>query len=413
MDALTIAFKDLTLLSRDRRALVILVAMPMVIIAIVGSSTGRLRATREQNRQGLQVEVADFSGTVSSRRLSGFLASYDHVLLRPLSLNPVADAQRIPELKQKAPESPVDVRLVVGPEFEVLARSKSSKQLTAPDETTRAGGLAALDLHLVFNESAPDPMMEGLTQALIKLSLQNALLPIMAEKVPMFRGAARSSVIPPSWESQEGADSTGAAPVNRVYEFFIPSYTVMFVFFLINVMGRSFIGERDTGTLRRLRIAPIGPASILIGKTSPFLILSLVQTTILMISGRILFGMSWGSQPWLLLPIMLCTSCAATALGLLFSTLARTESQVSSFGNLILLSSAGISGCLVPRAWMPPLTQKISLMTPHAWALDAYNEILTKDLPNPVTVFASCGMLLTFASVFFVLGLLRFRTVRS
>jgi ABC-2 type transport system permease protein len=413
MDALTIAFKDLTLLSRDRRALVILVAMPMVIIAIVGSSTGRLRATREQNRQGLQVEVADFSGTVSSRRLSGFLASYDHVLLRPLSVDPVADAQRMPELKQKAPESPVDVRLVVGPEFEVLARSKSSKQLTAPDETTRAGGLAALDLHLVFNESAPDPMMEGLTQALIKLSLQNALLPIMAEKVPMFRGAARSSVIPPSWESQEGAESTGAAPVNRVYEFFIPSYTVMFVFFLINVMGRSFIGERDTGTLRRLRIAPIGPASILIGKTSPFLILSLVQTTILMISGRILFGMSWGSQPWLLLPIMLCTSCAATALGLLFSTLARTESQVSSFGNLILLSSAGISGCLVPRAWMPPLTQKISLMTPHAWALDAYNEILTKDLPNPVTVFASCGMLLTFASVFFVLGLLRFRTVRS
>ncbi|MFM7056974.1 MAG: ABC transporter permease [Planctomycetota bacterium] len=413
MDALTIAFKDLTLLSRDRRALVILVAMPMVIIAIVGSSTGRLRATREQNRQGLQVEVADFSGTDSSRRLSGFLASYDHVLLRSLPLDPVTGIQRIPELKQKPPESPVDVRLVVGPEFEVLARSKSSKQLTSPDETTRSGGLAALDLHLVFNESAPDPMMEGLTQALIKLSLQNALLPIMAEKVPMFRGAARSSVIPPSWESQEGVASTGGAPVNRVYEFFIPSYTVMFVFFLINVMGRSFIGERDTGTLRRLRIAPIGPASILIGKTSPFLILSLVQTIILMISGRILFGMSWGSQPWLLLPIMFCTSCAATALGLLFSTLARTESQVSSFGNLILLSSAGISGCLVPRAWMPPITQKISLMTPHAWALDAYNEILTKDLPNLSTVFASCGMLLAFASLFFILGLIRFRSLRS
>jgi ABC-2 type transport system permease protein len=413
MDALTIALKDLTLLSRDRRALVILVAMPMVIIAIVGSSTGRLRATREQNRQGLQVEVADFSGTDSSRRLSGFLASYDHVLLRTLALDPATDTQRIPELKQKPPENPVDVRLIVGPEFEVLARSKSSKQLTAPDETTRAGGLAALDLHLVFNESAPDPMMEGLTQALIKLSLQNALLPIMAEKVPMFRGAARSSVIPPSWESQDSAASTNEAPVNRVYEFFIPSYTVMFVFFLINVMGRSFIGERDTGTLRRLRIAPIGPASILIGKTSPFLILSLAQTTILMISGRILFGMSWGAQPWLLLPIMFCTSCAATALGLLFSTLARTESQVSSFGNLILLSSAGISGCLVPRAWMPPITQKISLMTPHAWALDAYNEILTKDLPNLSTVLASCGMLLAFAASFFVLGLIRFRTLRS
>ncbi|MEY3172480.1 MAG: Inner rane transport permease YbhR [Planctomycetota bacterium] len=413
MDALTIALKDLMLLSRDRRALVILVAMPMVIIAIVGSSTGRLRATREQNRQGLQLEVADFSGTSSSRRLAGFLASYDHVLLRTLPLDPAADAPRMIQLKQEPPEAPVDARLVVGPEFEVLARSKSAKQLTAPDETTRAEGLGALDLHLVFNESAPDPMMEGLAQALIKLSLQNALLPIMAEKVPVFRGAARASVIPPAWESQVDSEVASGPAANRVYQFFIPSYTVMFVFFLINVMGRSFIGERDTGTLRRLRIAPIGPASILIGKTSPFLILSLVQTTILMISGRILFGMSWGSQPWLLLPIMFCTSCAATALGLLFSTLARTESQVSSFGNLILLSSAGISGCLVPRAWMPPLTQKISLMTPHAWALDAYNEILTRDLPDLRIVAASCGMLLLFASVFFTLGLARFRSVRS
>jgi hypothetical protein len=52
--------KDLRLLSRDRRALVILVAMPMVIIAIVGSSTGRLRANREKSRQGLTIEVADF-----------------------------------------------------------------------------------------------------------------------------------------------------------------------------------------------------------------------------------------------------------------------------------------------------------------------------------------------------------------
>ncbi|MGV2337839.1 MAG UNVERIFIED_CONTAM: hypothetical protein LVR18_28410 [Planctomycetaceae bacterium] len=52
-------------------------------------------------------------------------------------------------------------------------------------------------------------------------------------------------------------------------------------------------------------------------------------------------------------------------------------------------------------------------MTPHAWALDAYNEMLTKDLPNLGIIAASCGMLLVFAATFFVLGLARFRTVRS
>ena len=174
-------------------------------------------------------------------------------------------------------------------------------------------------------------------------------------------------------------------------------------------MGRSFLGERDTGTLRRLRISPVAPIQILIGKTLPFFILSLVQTTILMISGRLLFGMSWGPQPLLLIPIMLCTSAAATSLGLMFSTLAKTESQVSSFGNLILLSSAGISGCLVPRAWMPPTSQKISLFTPHAWALDAYAELLTKEMPQLTPIAESCGMLLLFSAVFFIVGLYRFR----
>lgn len=410
MDAWKITLKDLRLLTRDRRALVILVAMPMVIIAIVGSSTGRLRANREQARQGLTIEVADFDHTESAKRLAGFLASYENVMVRAAS---TTDGGMTEALAAERPAGDIDVRLIIGREFETTVRSLERVVLTSPDASTRTSdgtdGLAKLKLALVFNETAADPMMEGLSKALIKLSLQNAILPIMAEKIPMFRGAARRSIIPPPWEhsaaGQEAATETG----NRVYQFFIPSYTVLFVFFLVNIMGRSFLGERDSGTLRRLRIAPISASSILIGKTLPFLILSLLQTMLLMASGRVLFGMSWGAQPLLVLPVMLSTSLAATALGLMFSTLAKTESQVSSMGNLILLSSAGISGCLVPRAWMPPLSQKISLFTPHAWALDAYGELLTKDVPQSSTVFTSCGMLLVFASTFFFVGLLRFR----
>jgi ABC-2 type transport system permease protein len=253
-------------------------------------------------------------------------------------------------------------------------------------------------------------MMEGLAKMLVRLSLQQAILPIVAEKIPSFRGAARRSEVPQPWEQTVEKKSAAAAP-NRMYQFFVPSYTVLFVFFLVNVMGRSFLDERRMGTLRRLQVSPIAPASILAGKTLPFLVLSLVQTGILMISGKILFGMSWGPQPLLLIPIMLTTSTAATSLGLLFSTIVKTESQVSSIGNLIVLSSAGISGCLVPRAWMPPLSQKISLLTPHAWALDAYSEVLTRDSPSLSIIVQSSGVLLLFAAVFFAIGLYRFRNI--
>lgn len=409
-DAFKITLKDLRLLSRDRRALVILVAMPMVIIAIVGSSTGRLRANREQSRQGLTIEVADFDQSETAKRLAGFLASYENVKVRRAEISNLSDAAVLERFQLERPTNETDMRLVIRPGFERRIRELSTTLLTSPDESTRQDGLANVNLTLISNETAADPMMEGLAKSLVKLSLQNAILPILAEKVPSFRGAARDSVIPVAWEQTAAATAGPTDTGNRVYQFFIPSYTVLFVFFLVNIMGRSFLGERDTGTLRRLRIAPISPVAILIGKTLPFFILSLAQTIILMISGRLLFGMSWGPQPWLLIPIMLCTSAAATALGLMFSTLAKTESQVSSFGNLILLSSAGISGCLVPRAWMPPMSQKISLLTPHAWALDAYSELLTKELPNIATIGQSCGMLLLFSTVFFVVGLYRFRT---
>ncbi len=406
-DALVITLKDLRLLSRDRRALVILIALPMVIIAIVGSSTGRLRSDREQRRLGLTIEVADFDHSEISARLTGFLGGYENVMIRPVAIDPAAVEAQFERLQTERPNGMTDARVVIGPKFFSTLNALSRSELTAPETGPLKHGLKAIDVYVQQNDLA-DPLTDGLIKAMLKLSLQDAMLPLLAEKVPIFRGAARDSVVPPLWENTI-AGKAGAKPDVRVYQFLVPSYTVLFVFFLVNIMGRSFIAERELGTLRRLRISPISPGSILVGKTLPFLVMSLVQTSILMISGRLLFGMSWGPTPWLLAPIMLCTSCAATTLGLLFSTLCRTESQVSSFGNLIVLSSAGISGCLVPRAWMPELSQKISLCTPHAWALDAYGELLTKEIPNLGVIATSCGVLLTFSTVFFVGGLLRFR----
>ena len=409
-DALTITLKDLRLLARDRRALVILIALPMVIIAIVGSSTGRLRNDREQRRLGLNIEVADFDQSNTSRRLSGFLAAFENVMIIRIpeeSGATVANEKQMEELKTHLPNGQTDARVVIGPGFEASLNGLTRSQLTAPETGPLRNGLQAIDVHVSQNELA-DPLTAGLLKAMLRLSLQDAMLPILADKMPVFRGAARDSVVPEPWADSEAAKRESKADV-RVYQFLVPSYTVLFVFFLVNIMGRSFIAERDMGTLRRLRISPIRPGSILIGKTLPFLVMSLVQTSILMVTGKLLFGMSWGPSPWLLAPIMLCTSGAATTLGLLFSTLCKTESQVSSFGNLIVLSSAGISGCLVPRAWMPELSQKISLCTPHAWALDAYGELLTKESPDHQKIAICCGALLLFSLVFFIGGLLRFR----
>lgn len=205
---------------------------------------------------------------------------------------------------------------------------------------------------------------------------------------------------------EQAADGSSSP---NVYQELVPSYTVMFVFFLVTIMGRSFIHERDLGTLRRLQVAPLSPAALLAGKTLPFYIISLAQGAVLFVAGRLLFGMTWGTQPWMLIPIVACTSLAATGLGLLIATVVRTDSQVSAYGNIVVIGMAGISGCFVPRDWLPETLQQISLITPHAWSLTAFNQLLVSDTPQIAVVLQCCAVLLGFAALFFVVGCRQFQ----
>jgi ABC-type Na+ efflux pump permease subunit len=203
------------------------------------------------------------------------------------------------------------------------------------------------------------------------------------------------------------------------YQVLVPSYTVMFSFFLVLVVGWVFVVERRQGTLLRLRAAPLTRAQVLLGKLLPCFAVSLLQGAVLLIAGRLLFGMRWGPDSWSfgqqagwLALVVFSTSLAAMGLALLVAALARTEMQVAIFGALPVLVLALIGGCVLPREMMPEQTQKLALFTPHGWALSAYRELLNASPtyePNLDIVLRACGVLCGLGVGFLALawGLLR------
>lgn len=198
-------------------------------------------------------------------------------------------------------------------------------------------------------------------------------------------------------------DTSGSGVLNRGavrYQILVPSYTVMFAFFLVLSVGWLFVAERKYGTLVRLRAAPLTRGQILLGKLLPCLVVSLVQGFFLLVAGWVLFGMTWGSRPDLLLAVVTCTSVAAVGLSVLVASVARTETQVAVYGTLLVLILGGISGSLMPRDLMPEKMKTISLVTPHAWALDAYGQLLASPTPDLTVVGTACLVLLAFGSVF-------------
>jgi ABC transporter DrrB family efflux protein len=201
------------------------------------------------------------------------------------------------------------------------------------------------------------------------------------------------------------SDGSGVIKRGAVrYQVLVPSYTVTFAFFLVLSVGWLFVAERRHGTLVRLRAAPLHRWQILRGKMLPCLAVSVLQGFVLLIAGRIVFGMSWGPEPWLLIPVVLSTSLAAVGLAMLVAAIAKTETQVAVYGTLLVLVMAGISGSLMPRDLMPEEMREVSRVTPHAWALDAYSQLLANPEPQASVVLTACGALMAFAAGYLLIA---------
>ena len=409
MSAWHITAKDLLLLSRDKRALVLLLILPLMFISIIGMSTGQL-LTRDENSELFKIIIVDDNESDTSHNLIRELSQKPEILLLPAPSKTSA--------QQMLRSGDASMILEIGPQFENLVDEVRVSDIFNTKSGPVTTGLAALDLHLETKSSAAG--VGRLLEAVIRSQVIGFIAPIAAAKNPVTRAWVRSResdledelaiTLPAVSTAPEAqtAQSTRPKP-NAVYLWVVPGFTVMFAFFVISIMARSFIIERDQGTLRRLMMAPIGSVSVLLGKTIPFYLTSVLQCSLLFLCGRLLFGMPWGSQPYYLIPVILCTSAAATSLGLLLSTLVQTDQQVSSYGTTLILMFSSISGCFFPREFFPKTMRTISLITPHAWSLKAFDAVLTQPHVELGLVASCCGMLLVFTTIYFTTGWWRFR----
>jgi len=405
MNAWQITRKDLTLLIRDRRTLFVLVALPLAFITILGLSTGQLFSQREKARKVRLGVVNEDQSELAGKLLT------EVYKIEALETRELSDPA---EVKRLLVDGDLDVYVIIGSHYHERVEKLTVGDLFYPDQGQLAGDLENLDITVqagAFLANAAEVVQQLVFAFALRTFAPDVLKrndPKLAQK--LFFKARREARAAPH-ESPAGDDALPAAPhsTNFVYQILVPSYTVMFVFFIVNLMARSFIAERDMETLNRLRIADISAVGLLLGKTAPFLLVSLLQTVLLFVAGKLLFGMSWGGDPLLLIPVMLATSLAAVALGLLVATAVRTDSQVSAYGNFLVLVLAGISGCLMPRSWQPRLMQHVGLITPHAWALIAYDQLLNQSQPDLRLVARCIGVLFGFAAGFFGLGAWRFR----
>lgn len=192
----------------------------------------------------------------------------------------------------------------------------------------------------------------------------------------------------------------------------VPGYTVMFVFFIILTMLRSFLGERESGMLARIAAPPLRPLGYLAGMWIPAVLAVLVQCTVLLAFGHFVYKMHLG-DPVALAALVICLAVCGTGLGLAISLWVRGENQGRALTMLIVMGGAALGGLWMPYDMMPAGAQLASHFTPQFWAQRALQDVMAHGA-HLSGVLTSAAVLVGFGVAGLLLALLRFpRFLRS
>jgi ABC-2 type transport system permease protein len=252
---------------------------------------------------------------------------------------------------------------------------------------------------VISDPGFPDEVVEPVLGALQGFAVAAA----MADRLPEHAAASAAirveRVAPPGMEAE---------PVPTAFQYNVPGVTIYGIFWIVSLLAGSVYREKREGTFRRLLVAPMTRPTMLSGKLLPYYLINLLQITAMLGLSRLLFRIDLGSSLVGLVLVSLAAAATATGLGVLVAALARTDAQVGAISTILLITLAVLGGCFVPRWVMPEWLQTLGLLTPHAWAVDAYQALMVQGA-GLVDVLPAVAVLALFAAVFFGLGVWRFR----
>jgi len=154
-------------------------------------------------------------------------------------------------------------------------------------------------------------------------------------------------------------------PERRSEVNIVPGLTaVILTMTLVLFTAVALVRERERGNLELLITTPIHPLELMVGKLVPYIFVGLVQITIILGLGRLVFNVPFQGELISLAAVTLPFIAANLTLGLLFSTLAATQMQAMQMTFFVMLPSILLSGFMFPFDAMPALARYIAEILP-------------------------------------------------
>ena len=191
---------------------------------------------------------------------------------------------------------------------------------------------------------------------------------------------------------------------------FVPGILGLLMIIICTMMTSvSIVREKETGTMEELLVSPVKPINIILAKMVPYFALSCVNLVTILLISRFVLNVPVSGSIFAIFGISLIYIILALALGMLISSIVKTQVAAMLISAMsLMLPVIILSGMIFPIESAPEFFRWLSCIIPARWYIAAMRKLMIEGLPITYVIkeiVILCGMAITLISI----SLLKFK----
>ncbi|MBN2388804.1 MAG: ABC transporter permease [Anaerolineales bacterium] len=398
MKFLALLRKELTVLSRDRLAVVMILIAPLVMTTVMKLAFGNIG--NGTNLPIIPVAVVDLDNGQIGSALVNLLES--DALSDLIVVTEVEDLETARDLLET---HAVDAVVAAPANLTEAIFSGSGGEAAIsvygdPGQPFAVGVVRGIVQRFTQYVAAGSTSVEVTFQQLIETGRLTEVTHAMKGEVGERAAfAALESDLVSFNEVLSGIESVKSE--FNWFKFYALSMASLFILFSMVTAARTLLADHELGTLTRMRTTPTSPGTIFGSKVTGMVLIGLVQTIILMLTARYFMGMTWG-DPLAVAVLTIIMVLSAAAFGLAVASFCRSTAQLNVAGAAVVMILGAVGGNFMPRIIYPEIMRTLSLIGPNAWVIEAFQKVvlLNGTLSDITTeILALLGLTVIFSVV--------------
>jgi ABC-2 type transport system permease protein len=384
-----LALKDTIQLGRDKKALLTLVFMPILLIGILGAAFGNMFQEEEAQIQKFPLGIVNLDegelGTILEKEV------FEKSLKTTLEVESF-DSDTI--LHHMLGKKQLTVGLILPANF-------SESLISGKETTVQVISIPEADIQSSIVEIVIQQFSStvGVERTGMKLAVEAAIKagkPFDTENLPAPKFLANELPFTVLEEITVAPDQKQVGS----FQYYAAGMGVMFLLMTVVIGVGAMLEEKEQEVYRRLLISNLTYSQYLLGKLVGLLFLSTIQLTVIILGTSLLFNVHWGESIAGVLVVGFAFVFSACGLGILCGSLVKTEKAFNSAGMLGTQLLAAAGGSMVPLYVFPDWLNEIVKVFPNALALQTFLDLMSGESLQGVVHEAA---MLLFAGVFFIL----------